>query len=113
MKWTRNSVRTVGAIGASFEAAADTNYQITATLQSDKLTQARVTTTVRGTCVIATKKKTKRRVTTCTIRLRKPGTWLVAIQPLKAGIAGTPTTKLVKVKKPAKRAVRILLTRHA
>ena len=113
VKWTRNSVRTVGAVGASFEAAADTSYKITATLQSDKLMQARVTTTVRGTCVIGAKKKTKRRVATCTIRLRKPGTWLVAITPLKAGILGTPATKLVKVNKPAKRAVRILLARHA
>jgi uncharacterized delta-60 repeat protein len=113
VKWTRNSVRTVGALGASFDAAADTSYQITATLQSAKLVQSRAAKTARGSCVIATKKKTKRRVTTCTIRLRKPGTWLVAITPLKAGILGTPTTKLVKVKKPAKRAVRILLTRHA
>jgi uncharacterized delta-60 repeat protein len=113
VKWTRNSVRTVGALGASFDAAADTSYQITATLQSAKLVQSRAAKTVRGSCVIATKKKTKRRVTTCTIRLRKPGTWLVAITPLKAGILGTPTTKLVKVKKPAKRAVRILLARHA
>jgi hypothetical protein len=106
-------VRAVGAVGASFDAAADTSYQITATLQSAKLVQSRAAKTVRGSCVIATKKKTKRRVTTCTIRLRKPGTWLVAITPLKAGILGTPTTKLVKVKKPAKRAVRILLARHA
>jgi hypothetical protein len=113
VKWTRNSVRTVGALGASFDAAADTSYQITATLQSAKLVQSRAAKTARGSCVIATKKKTKRRVTTCTIRLRKPGTWLVAITPLKAGILGTPTTKLVKVKKPAKRAVRILLARHA
>jgi uncharacterized delta-60 repeat protein len=113
VKWTRNSVRAVGAVGASFDAAADTSYQITATLQSAKLVQSRAAKTVRGSCVIATKKKTKRRVTTCTIRLRKPGTWLVAITPLKAGILGTPTTKLVKVKKPAKRAVRILLARHA
>jgi uncharacterized delta-60 repeat protein len=113
VQWTRNSVRTIGAVGASFDAAADTSYQITATLQSAKLVQSRAAKTVRGSCVIATKKKTKRRVTTCTIRLRKPGTWLVAITPLKAGILGTPTTKLVKVKKPAKRAVRILLARHA
>jgi len=113
VKWTRNSVRTVGAVGASFVAAADTDYRITATLQSAKLVQSRAAKTVRGTCVVATKTKTKRLIAKCTIRLRKPGTWLVAITPLKAGILGTPATKLVKVKKPAKRAVRTLLARHA
>jgi Tol biopolymer transport system component len=110
VKWSRSSVGRGGLVVASFLAAANTTYQTTASLQLGK--QTRALKIVRGLCVMARNKKTKQRVTTCTIRLNRRGTWLVAITPFKVGVQGTPSTKRVTIKKPAKKPARMLLAHH-
>jgi hypothetical protein len=98
-------------ITSSFTAAPNTTYTITATSNAARRFETRATQTARGTCKITTNKKTKKRTAKCTIRLKKAGTWLVAITPVQNGVAGTPATKTIKIRAAPKKT-RMLLARH-
>ncbi len=71
---------------ASFTAAPDTTYSISAT------SSARAAKTVRGSCSVKSGKAT------CTIKIPAKGTWIVAITPKKKGKVGKPAKKTFKVK---------------
>ena len=90
-------------ITSRFTAAANTTYTITATSNTARSVETRATRTARGTCKITTNKKTQKRTATCTIRLKKAGTWLVKITPTQNGVAGTPATKTIKIRAATKK----------
>jgi hypothetical protein len=96
IRWSRDNRKITGRL----TAAADTTYTITATSNTARRFQTRATRTARGTCTISTNQKTTKRTATCTIRLRKAGTWLVKITPTQYGITGTPATKTIKILTP-------------
>ena len=102
LKWSK--VTTNAPLVATFTAAANTSYTIRATLGSGKFLRTRAGGTASGTCKITTNKKTKKRIATCKIRLKKAGTWLVSITPAQAGVKGTPATKTIKVQAATKKA---------
>jgi len=102
LKWSK--VTTTTPLVATFTAAANTSYTIRATLESGKFLRTRAGVTASGTCKITTNKKTKKRIATCKIRLKKAGTWLVSITPAQAGAKGTPATKTIKVQAATKKA---------
>jgi hypothetical protein len=96
IRWSRDARTITGRL----TAAADTTYTITATSNMARGLQTRATRTARGTCTISTNQKTTKRTATCTIRLKKAGTWLIKITPSKNGINGTPATKTIKISTP-------------
>jgi sugar lactone lactonase YvrE len=100
IRWNTGTRTTNKPITASFTAAPDTTYTITATRNATRHLQTRATRTARGTCNITTDKKTQNRTATCTIRLKQGGAWLVNITPNQSGIAGTPATKTIKISTP-------------
>ena len=100
IRWNTGTRTTTKPITASFTAAASTTYTITATRNATRHLETRATRTARGTCKITTDKKTQKRTATCTIRLKKAGTWLVKITPTQHGISGTPATKTFKIRTP-------------
>ena len=101
IRWSQptQSVRVGQVLLATFTAAADSTYMITATPSTAGRGGARAAKVVRGTCRIKTKQQ--RRMATCTIRLRRPGRWLVSITPVRMGVTGTPATTRVRVNAPA------------
>ena len=100
IRWRAGNRTTSQLITASFTAAPEVTYTITATSNATRRLQTRTTRTARGTCKITTNKKTQKRTATCTIRLKKAGTWLVKITPTQHGISGTPATKTFKIRTP-------------
>ena len=97
IRWsTSSTTTTAGPFTATFEAAPDTAYTITATRISTRTTRA--AKTARGTCTITTNQKTKKRTTSCSIRLKQAGTWRVAITPIYKGVKGTPATTTVRAR---------------
>ena len=100
LHWLIGRGTTNQPIVATFTAAPNTTYTITATSNTTRHLQTRATRTARGTCKITTNKKTKKRTAKCTIRLRQAGTWLVKITPTQSGISGTPATKTIKISTP-------------
>jgi hypothetical protein len=90
-------------VTATFGASAGTTYRISATRRSGPRLAAS-TRAARGSCTVATQKKTKKRMATCTIRLRTAGIWRVSITPVKTGVAGTALEKRLVVKAPPTRA---------
>ena len=111
IRWSQGSRIVKQPITAQFAAAAGTTYAITATSNTARSFQTRATRTARGTCKVTTNTKTKKRAAKCTIRLKKAGTWLVAITPIKSGVAGTPATKTIKIRAATKKT-RMFLARH-
>jgi hypothetical protein len=105
IRWNTGTRTTNQPITASFTAAASTTYTITATRNATRHLETRATRTARGTCKITTDKKTQKRTATCTIGLKKAGTWLVNITPTQNGIAGTPASKTFKIRTPRPAAV--------
>ena len=95
-----------------------TSVVITATLQTSKASTAdrllKKPTIVRGTCIIKTGKKTKKRTAQCSIRLNKAGTWLVTFTPKNKTTTGTATSKKITIRTPAKAktTARLLNTRQ-
>ena len=95
-----------------------TSVVITATLQTSKASTAdrllKKPTIVRGTCIIKTGKKTKKRTAQCSIRLNKAGTWLVTFTPKNKTTTGTATSKKITIRTPAKpkSTARLGATRH-
>jgi hypothetical protein len=97
IRWsTSSTTTTAGPFTATFEAAPDTTYTITATRISTRTTRA--AKTARGTCTISTNKKTKKRTASCSIHLKQAGTWRVAITPIYKGVKGTPATTTVRAR---------------
>jgi hypothetical protein len=97
IRWsTTSTTTTAGPFTATFEAAPDTTYTITATRISTRTTRA--AKTARGTCTITTNQKTKKRTTSCSIRLKQAGTWSIAITPIYKGVKGTPATTTVRAR---------------
>jgi hypothetical protein len=112
IRWV-TGIRTVNQpIISSFVAARNTTYTITATNSTPRHLQTRATKATRGTCKITTNKKTKVRTAKCTIRLKKAGTWVLAITPVQNGIAGTPATKTIKIRAATKKT-RMLSARNS
>ena len=99
VSWSQptQSVRVGQVLLATFTAAADSTYMITATPSTAGRGGARAAKVVRGTCRIKTKQQ--RRMARCTIRLQRPGRWLVSITPVRMGVTGTPSTTRVRVKR--------------
>jgi hypothetical protein len=85
IQWNTNSPTTKQLITSTFEAAPNTTY----TINSDG--------TARKTCSLAVNKITKKRIATCTINIKKTGTWIVKITPTKYGYTGTPATKTFNI----------------
>jgi hypothetical protein len=100
IRWALGTRTTNQLITASFTATPEVTYTITATTNASQRLQTRTTRTARGTCKVTTNKKTQKRTATCTIRLKKAGTWLVNITPTQHGISGTPATKTFKIRTP-------------
>jgi hypothetical protein len=96
IRWSRDTRRITGR----FTPTVGVTYTITATTNTTQRLQTRTTRTARGTCKVTTNKKTQKRTATCTIRLKKAGTWLVNITPTQHGISGTPATKTFKIRTP-------------
>ena len=103
IRWNTGKRTTNQPITGSFTATLGVTYTITATSSTSRRLQTRATRTVRGTCKVTTNKKTKKRTATCTIRLKKAGTWLIKITPAQNGLAGTPATKTIKVRVATKK----------
>jgi len=97
VRWNTGKRTTTQPITGSFTAAPDTTYTITATRNATRHLETRATRTARGTCKVKTNQKTHKRTATCTIRLKKAGTWLVKITPTQNGLDGTPATKTIKI----------------
>jgi hypothetical protein len=95
-----------------------TSVVITATLQTSKASTAdrllKKPTIVRGTCIIKTGKKTKKRTARCSIRLKKAGIWLVTFTPRNKTTTGTATSKKITIRTPvkSKTTARLLSTRQ-
>jgi hypothetical protein len=87
VKWTTPNITT--ALVASFTATTGTTYLITATLTKAAKT-GRIATT-KGSCKIKSGK------TTCAIKLKTRGTWIVTITPKKNGSLGKPVKKTIKI----------------
>jgi hypothetical protein len=103
IRWNTGTRTTNQPITGSFTATLGVTYTITASSNAARRFQTRATRTARGTCKITTNKKTKKRTATCTLRLKKAGTWLVAITPVQNGIVGTPATKTIKIRAATKK----------
>ena len=88
------------SLRASFVAAPDTTYAITATPNLSKRALARAAATKRGSCTITLNAK-QQRIATCSIRLKPAGRWLVAITPIRFGVRGTPVSKTVTIRATA------------
>ena len=103
IRWALGTRTTNQPITASFTAAPEVTYTITATSNATRRFQTRTTRTARGTCKVKTNKKTQKRTATCTIRLKKAGTWLIKITPTKNGLTGTPATKTISIRAATKK----------
>ena len=112
IRWILGTAITTQPIITIFIAPPMTIFTFTAILsQKPRHLQTRATKTTRGTCKITTNKKTKVRTAKCTIRLKKAGTWVLAITPVQNGVAGTPATKTIKIRAATKKT-RMLLARR-
>jgi hypothetical protein len=100
IQWATGTRTTNQSITSQFAAAPDTTYTIVATSNANRRFQTHAIRTVRGTCKITTNKKTSKRTTTCTIRLKRAGTWRISITPSSDGLVGTPATKTLKIRTP-------------
>ena len=113
IRWILGTAITTQPIITIFIAPPMTIYTFTAILsQKPRHLQTRATRTARGTCKITTNKKTKVRTAKCTIRLKKAGTWVLAITPVQNGVAGTPATKTIKIRAATKKT-RMLSARNS
>jgi hypothetical protein len=101
VSWRRPSITT--PLVATFSAAPGTTYAITATSNPTRHSETRSARTARGTCKVTTTKKPNKRTATCTIRLKKAGTWLIKITPTKDGLAGMPATKTITIRAATKK----------
>ena len=103
LHWLVGDGTTNQPIVTTFTAAPGTTYTISGTLATSKAFGTRASKPTRGTCKIATNKKTNKRTAKCTIPLRKAGTWLVSITPAQAGVKGPPATKTIKIRAATKK----------
>ena len=98
IRWS-DGRRTTTAIVATFAAAPDTTYLISATPETGA-SAARTARIVRGTCEIEVRAQDARRTARCTIRLRAAATWRVSITPVTGGVKGVAATKRIRVTLP-------------
>lgn len=80
VEWSQPAKRK--PLEASFKAESGTTYSIRATLKKKS---------VSGTCSVT------KGTATCSIKLKSPGKWSVAITPSKGGVKGKPASKTVRV----------------
>lgn len=98
-------VTTDDPLVATFAAAPDTTYTISATpvqatgaARESARVAPRATRKVSGSCTVATNATTKKRTGTCRIRIRNPGAWAIAITPVRNGVRGAPAIRRVAVR---------------
>ncbi|MGA0122028.1 MAG: hypothetical protein ACO3KD_03345 [Gaiellales bacterium] len=98
IRWSKRRVTTARLV-ATFDAAPDTRYLISAYLPSRRLAW-RAGRTVRGFCAVSTPSGARGATARCVIRLRTPGRWRISITPVSAGIRGTAAVKRIRITLP-------------